>query len=49
MEADDLEGLRGCRGCLLAGQVQGNGVSCKRVADRDPAVTEDGLTRVGRS
>ena len=48
-EADDLEGLRGCRGCLLAGQVQGDGVSCKRAANRDTAVIEDGLTRVGRS
>ena len=46
MEADDLAGLRGCRGCLLAGQVQGDRVCCKRAANRDTALTEDGLMRI---
>lgn len=49
MEADDLEGPGSRRGCLLAGQVHGDGVRHGRAAHTDTVFTENGLMGVGRS
>ena len=49
MEADDLEGPGSRGGCLLAGQVHGDGVRHGRAAHTDTVLTEDALTGVGGS